>query len=71
MKKSTGIVTLLLAVAAIVGLGYIAMFGLGAGKTGAAENIKRGLDLDGGVSITYQVVGDEPASNEDMVSHNL
>ena len=66
MKKSTGIVTLLLAVAAIVGLGYIAMFGLGAGKTGAAENIKRGLDLDGGVSITYQVVGDEPASNEDM-----
>lgn len=66
MKKSTGIVTLILAVAAIVGLGYIAMFGLGAGKTGAAENIKRGLDLDGGVSITYQVVGDEPASNEDM-----
>lgn len=66
MKKSTGIVTLLLAVAAIVGLGYIAMFGLGAGKTGAAENIKQGLDLAGGVSITYQVVGDEPASNEDM-----
>lgn len=66
MKKRTGIVTLILAVAAIVGLGYIAMFGLGAGKTGAAVNIKRGLDLDGGVSITYQVVGDEPASNEDI-----
>ena len=66
MKKSTGIVTLLLAVAVIVGLGYIAMFGLGAGKTGAAKNIKQGLDLAGGVSITYQVVGDEPASNEDM-----
>ena len=29
-------------------------------------NIKQGLDLAGGVSITYQVVGDESPSAEDM-----
>ncbi len=66
MKKSTGVIGLILAIAAIVGLGYIAMFGIGAGKTGAAANIKQGLDLAGGVSITYQVVGEEEASMEDM-----
>ena len=33
--------------------------------TGAAKNIKTGLDLAGGVSITYQVKGDAP-SQEDM-----
>ena len=62
MKK----LCLILAIAAIVGMGYIAYFGIGAGKTGAAENIKQGLDLAGGVSITYQVVGDENPSTEDM-----
>lgn len=66
MKKSTGVIGLILAIAAIVGFGYIAMFGIGAGKTGSAANIKQGLDLAGGVSITYQVVGDEEPSMEDM-----
>ena len=66
MKKSTGIITLLLSLVAIVGLGYIAMFGINASKMGAASNIKQGLDLAGGVSITYQVVGDEEPSTEDM-----
>ena len=28
-------------------------------EAGAASQIKQGLDLAGGVSITYQVVGDE------------
>ena len=32
---------------------------------GAAKNINLGLDLEGGVSITYQVKGDKP-SQEDM-----
>ena len=30
------------------------------------SQIKQGLDLAGGVSITYQVVGDEDPSDEDM-----
>ncbi len=66
MKKSRAIICLILAVILTVGLGYIAMFGLGAGKTGSAGNIKQGLDLAGGVSITYKVVGDENPSAEDM-----
>lgn len=66
MKKSTGIITLLLSLALIAGLGYVAMFGVNEQKTGAASNIKQGLDLAGGVSITYQAVGDEEPSAEDM-----
>ena len=39
--------------------------GFGAEATGSAKNIKLGLDLAGGVSITYQVKEDNPSS-EDM-----
>lgn len=65
MKKSRGIVSLVAAVALIVLLGYTAVFGLGEGGAGAARNIKLGLDLAGGVSITYQVKEENPSS-EDM-----
>lgn len=47
-------------------LGYTAVFGVGSDKSGSASSIKLGLDLAGGVSITYQVVGDEKPSDEDM-----
>ena len=66
MKKSRGIITLLLTLVLIVGLGYIALFGTNASGTGSARNIKQGLDLAGGVSITYQVVGEDKPSSEDM-----
>ena len=42
-----------------------AAIGWGPTGTGAAKNIHLGLDLSGGVSITYQTVGDNP-SKEDM-----
>ena len=66
MKKSKAIVGLLVFVLLLAGLGYTAIFGLGADKSGSASSIKLGLDLAGGVSITYQVVGDEEPSEEDM-----
>jgi SecD/SecF fusion protein len=66
MKKNRAVICLILALVAMVGLGYIAVCGIGAGKTGSARNIKQGLDLAGGVSITYQVAGDENPSSEDM-----
>ena len=66
MKKSRGYLVLLITLLVTVGLGYIAYFGIGAGKQGSAANIKQGLDLAGGVSITYQVVGEEKPSTEDM-----
>ncbi len=39
-------------------IGLTVVFGIGQTKTGAAKNIKLGLDLAGGVSITYEAVGE-------------
>lgn len=66
MKKSKAVIILLVIVLLIGGLGYTTAFGIGEEKVGAAEGIKLGLDLAGGVSITYQVTGDEEPSIEDM-----
>ena len=46
-------------------IGITVAFGIGPTKTGVAENIKLGLDLAGGVSITYEAVG-EDVTQEDM-----
>lgn len=66
MKKSRAVVYLLLILALAAGLCYTAVYGLGSDKSGSAASIKQGLDLAGGVSITYQVLGDEDPSAEDM-----
>lgn len=64
MKKNTGILTLLLTVLVTAGLIYGAAAGFGESQTGAAKNIKLGLDLAGGVSITYQTVIDNPTQEQ-------
>lgn len=66
MKKSKAIVILLCAVLLLAGITYVDIFGVGEDKAGSASDIKLGLDLAGGVSITYQVVGDEEPSAADM-----
>lgn len=48
----------------IVLLGFTTIQGFGPTQTGAAKNITLGLDLAGGVSITYQVKNDNPTSEE-------
>ena len=65
MKKSKGILSLILVAAAMVLLGVTTIRGLNSEGMGAAKNINLGLDLEGGVSITYEVKGDTP-SQEDM-----
>ena len=65
MKKSKGIISLILIVVLIGLLGFTTAVGFGKGGSGAARNIKLGLDLEGGVSITYQVKGGTPSA-EDM-----
>lgn len=65
MKKSKGIISLILTVVLIALLGFTTVVGFGKGQMGAAKNIKLGLDLEGGVSITYQVKGETPSA-EDM-----
>ena len=65
MKKSRGILSLILIVAVMVFLGVTTICGLNSKGMGSARNINLGLDLEGGVSITYEAVGDTP-SQEDM-----
>ena len=45
---------------------YTAWFGWGSKHDGAAKAIKLGLDLSGGVSITYQTVGTDDPTAEEM-----
>lgn len=66
MKKNKAIVIILCILMLLVGVTYIDFFGLDAAGTGSASDISLGLDLAGGVSITYQVVGDEAPSATDM-----
>ncbi len=66
MKKRNSIITLVVFLVCTVLLGLMVIFGVGTEKTGAASNVKLGLDLAGGVSITYQAVGEEPPSAADM-----
>ena len=64
MKKSKGILSLVVTAALIALLAFTTAAGFGKGKTGSAENIKLGLDLAGGVSITYQVKDKNPSEEE-------
>ena len=66
MKKRNAIIVLILAIILICGGGYMVVNGVGQESTGSAESINLGLDLAGGVSITYQAVGDTAPSGEDM-----
>lgn len=66
MKKSKAIIYLIVFALVLAGCGLMSVFGVGADKSGSASSIKLGLDLAGGVSITYQVVGDEKPDKEDM-----
>lgn len=64
MKKSKGILSLVVAVVLLALLGFTTIVGFGKTGTGAAKNIKLGLDLAGGVSITYQVKDKNPSEEE-------
>lgn len=64
MKKSRGILSLILMVALIALLGFTCVVGFGNYGMGAAKNIKLGLDLAGGVSITYQAKDENPTAEQ-------
>ena len=66
MKKSRAVIALILTVVVAGLLAYTALVGLGGGHRGSYHNIKLGLDLAGGASITYEAVGEEAPSDEDM-----
>ncbi|MGL6198665.1 MAG: protein translocase subunit SecD [Lachnospiraceae bacterium] len=64
MKKSKAIVSLILLAALLAGLSYIAFVGIGKTNSGSMKNINLGLDLAGGVSITYQATEDNPTAEQ-------
>ncbi len=64
-QKRNSVIIILVFIALLAGGIYTVINGLGKEQTGRASDIKLGLDLAGGVSITYQVEGTTP-SDEDM-----
>lgn len=66
MKKKNAVIRLIAIVAVMVFIGYTAIFGLGSDQSGSVNDVNLGLDLRGGVSITYQAVGEETPSTQDM-----
>lgn len=66
MKKSKALLIIIVVLALTLGIGYMDIWGYDGNGAGNASDIKLGLDLAGGVSITYQVVGDENPSETDM-----
>lgn len=65
MKKRSGIITIIVMIAVTALMLFTALVGLGTTGTGAMKHIKTGLDLSGGVSITYEADEANPSS-EDM-----
>ena len=65
MKKSKSIIVLVVMLVLTALLGYTVGFGWGENHTGSARHIHTGLDLSGGVSITYEATEGNP-SMEDM-----
>lgn len=65
-KKFKSVAVLIVFVLLLGLCSYTAVEGFGEDKAGSASSIHLGLDLAGGVSITYQVAGEEKPSSEDM-----
>ena len=65
MKKSRSILWFVVSLIVIAASILVTIFGFGSDKTGSASNITLGLDLQGGVSITYEVQ-DEDYTTEDL-----
>ena len=64
MKRFKAVILMILILLALGGLGYVSYFGVQ--NSGSIHDIKLGLDLAGGVSITYEVSSDGKPSQEDM-----
>lgn len=66
MRKARvkAVFALLIFLALVAGGIYVAMFGVGKNETGKASNIPLGLDLQGGLSVTYEITNESPSQEE-------
>ncbi len=62
--KKKGLLHLFIIIAIIGLCSYITLVGITSAHKGSAKNIKLGLDLAGGVSITYEATKDNPTATE-------
>lgn len=69
--KKKGILQMLLVIVVIALCGFTTLVGFTKHHKGSAQNIKLGLDLAGGVSITYEAVGDTPSATELEDTRNM
>lgn len=65
MTKRNSLICFILSIVLIAGLCFVSMFGIDKSGKGSAKNITQGLDLQGGVSITFEVAQEE-FSKEDF-----
>ena len=63
-QRGKGIACLLILMVVIAGFIYTAIAGIGSDASGSMSDIKLGLDLAGGVSITYQTVDEDPSATD-------
>ncbi len=70
-NKKKGILSLLLVLVVIGLCTFTTLVGFTKQHKGSAKNIKLGLDLAGGVSITYEAVGDTPSAEELADTRNM
>ncbi|MBQ7677958.1 MAG: protein translocase subunit SecD, partial [Lachnospiraceae bacterium] len=63
-SKKRGVITLAIVLAILVALGYYASIIISSTGAGKDMNVKLGLDLAGGVSITYEAEGDTPTQEQ-------
>ncbi len=71
MKKWQGFLSLILVVGIIAGLGFYAATIIGATNKGGDDSLKLGLDLAGGVSVTYEAQGDFSAEDLEDTRYKL
>ena len=66
MRKARikSVFSLLIFLALVAGGIYVAMFGVGKNEIGKAANIPLGLDLQGGLSVTYEITNENPGQDE-------
>ena len=63
-SKAKKIVYSIVILAMIIGFTLISVFGIDENGSGSAKDINLGLDLAGGVSITYEIQEDNPSSQD-------
>ena len=70
-SKVKGVLQVLLVLVLIAAFAFVAARGIGGAHRGSAKNIRLGLDLEGGVSVTYQAYKTDSTVREPVNSQPI